>query len=639
MILLQASHISKAFGTDVILKDVNIIIQEKERVGLVGPNGAGKSTLLKILTGSISCDSGDVIKPKEVSLGYLAQDGGLVSDRSIWEEMLTVFQEVIEKELVLRELEKKMSSGNLPDDPKEQKKFMEEYAGLAEELREKNCYGYQAAIRGILHGLKFGVEDYNTVISSLSGGQKTRLALGKLLLSQPDVLVLDEPTNYLDMETMSWLEQYLQSYPGAILVVSHDRYFLDSLVRVVYELFNSRAVRYSGNYSQFVQIKTGQHEQQLKEYNKQKEEIARTEDFIRRNIVRASTTKRAQSRRKLLENLEKIAKPESQKTAHFSFSVSVESSNEVLRVKNLAIGYKNTSLAGGINFEIEKGERVALVGPNGIGKTTLLKTLSGGIKALTGGIFTGTNVKVNCYEQEQTKITGTKQVLYELWDEYPYLDEKDVRTVLGNFLFSGDDVFKKAAELSGGEKARLSLAKLMLKKANFLLMDEPTNHLDIYSKEVLEASLTGFRGTLLFVSHDRYFLNKIATRVLELAPHGIMNYTGNYDYYLMTKKARNDAYATDAINSEEEVKKEAARQNYQLEKESKRQKEKITRRRSELEELIKETECEIALLEKEIYLPEVNQNIALLLEKNNKLENNRLALEVYFVEWMELAEE
>ena len=638
MILLQASHINKAFGTDVILKDINIIIQEKERVGLVGPNGAGKSTLLKILTGSISCDSGDVIKPKEVSLGYLSQDGGLVSERSIWEEMLTVFREVIEKEHVLRELEKKMSSGNLPDDPKEQKKIMEEYAGLAEELREKNCYGYQAAIRGILHGLKFEAEDYNNEISTLSGGQKTRLALGKLLLSQPDVLILDEPTNYLDMETMSWLEQYLQTYPGAILVVSHDRYFLDSLVRVVYELFNSRAVRYSGNYSQFTQIKTGKDEQQLKEYNKQREEIARTEDFIRRNIVRASTTKRAQSRRKLLEKLERLEKPASQKTVNFSFSVSVESSNEVLRVKNLAIGYK-TSLASGINFEIEKGERVALVGPNGIGKTTLLKTLSGQIKALTGSIFIGTNVKANCYEQEQAKIIGNKQVLYELWDEYPYLDEKDVRTVLGSFLFSSDDVFKKASELSGGERARLSLAKLMLKKANFLLMDEPTNHLDIYSKEVLEASFTGYRGTLLFVSHDRYFLNKIATRVLELTPCGMIDYTGNYDYYLTTKKARNDARIIDIKNNEEDVKKEAARQNYQADKEAKRQKERLNRRRIELEELIKTTESNIVLLEKEIYLPEVNRNISLLLEKNNKLENSRVSLELYFEEWMELADE
>jgi ATP-binding cassette subfamily F protein 3 len=638
MIMLQAAHVSKAFGQNIILNDVNINIQEKERVGLVGPNGAGKSTLLKILTGSMNCDSGNIIKPREVSLGYLAQDGGLVSERTVWDEMISVFQELIAKELVLRELEKQMGNARLSADIREQQKFMEEYAGLAEELEQKNYYGYEAAVRSILHGLKFMVDDYHTLVRSLSGGQKTRLALGKLLLSQPDVLVLDEPTNYLDMETMSWLEQYLQEYTGAVLVVSHDRYFLDSLVRVVYELVNGRAVRYAGNYSQFVEIKAGQVEQQLKEYKKQSEEITRTEDFIRRNIVRASTTKRAQSCRKRLESMEKAEKPMMQKNVSFSFGLSVESSYEVLRVKNLDIGYKDNPLASGINFEIEKGERVALVGPNGVGKTTLLKTLSGTIKALDGAIFTGINVKLNCYEQEQAKIISTKQVLHELWDEYPHLDEKYVRTLLGNFLFRGDDVFKNASDLSGGERSRLSLAKLVLKKANFLLLDEPTNHLDVYSKEVLEDSLADYQGTLLFVSHDRYFLNKIATRVLELTQFGIIDYTGNYDYYLKNRKSRS-INIVELVNREEEIKKEAARHNYQFQKEAQRQKEKLNRRKYELEELIRETESEIALLEKEIYLPEVNQNISLLLEKNSNLESKKLSLEVYLDEWIELADQ
>ncbi|WP_066636100.1 ABC-F family ATP-binding cassette domain-containing protein [Desulfolucanica intricata] len=639
MILLQASHISKSFGTDKVLDNVNLAVQEKQRVGLVGPNGAGKSTLLKILTGSLQADTGEIIKPKDVSLGYLSQDSGLNSNLNIWDEMLTVFKEVIAQEKALRELEKKMGAHTgLTVNSSERNKLMEEYANLSEDFRNKGGYGYQAVIRGVLHGLKFKEKAYDTVINTLSGGQKTRLALGKLLLARPDVLILDEPTNYLDIETMSWLEQYLQSYRGAILVVSHDRYFLDALVEVIYELERGRAARYKGNYSQFIQLKTAQVEQKLKQYKKQQEEIARTEEFINRNIVRASTTKRAQSRRKMLEKMELLEKPIAQKTTRFTFTISCENGTEVLKVKNLLIGYDKVPLTGEINFTLERGERAAIVGPNGIGKTTLLKTLTGKLKAIKGTFVTGTNVKLGYYEQEQVKVAGTKQVLYELWDEYPQLDEKDVRTVLGNFLFSGDDVYKNAYELSGGERARLSLAKLMLKKANFLLLDEPTNHLDIYSKEVLEDALIDYPGTLLFISHDRYFLNKIATRVLEFTPDGIRSYPGNYTYFLHKKKELKPASGLQEKAGTGEDFKETARENYRQQKDAKRQEERRLRKLRELEKSIIELEAKIAGLEEEIFLPEVNKNLDLLLEKNKELENSKSTLEVYYEEWMELQE-
>lgn len=636
MIILQASHITKSFGADIVLENINLTVQNGERVGLVGPNGAGKTTLLKIVTGRIPSDSGEVMKPKGVSFGYLAQDGGLESNRTIWDEMISVFEPIIEQEKALRRLEKRMGEISATASPSEYSKVMEEYAALAEDFKNKGGYGYQAAIRGILHGLKFGNE-HEKLINTLSGGQKTRLALAKQLLTKPDLLILDEPTNYLDMETLTWLEQYLISYPGAVLVVSHDRYFLDSLVQVIYELQRGKAVKYIGNYSQFIQQKKEKTEQQLKQYKKQQEEIAKMEDFVRRNMARSSTTGRAQSRQKMLEKIQRLDKPVTDRSARFSFGIQRASGSEVLKIKDMTIGYNKTALSHGINVEIKRGERVALVGPNGAGKSTLLKTIIGQLRPLQGYFLTGTNVDIGYYEQEQAKSTSTKQVLNELWDHYAMMDEKDIRTVLGCFLFSGDDVYKSTADLSGGERARLSLSKLMLKKANFLMLDEPTNHLDIYSKEVLEGALEDYPGTILFVSHDRYFLKKVATRVVELSPQGVTNYAGDYLYYLRKKKELETSPEQPgpdrSVNEGTAANKMAARQNYLQEKEAKRREEKRMRRLEELEIAIEETEKRISELEAEIYLPEVYQELEILMQKNEELEKSKKALESYYEEW------
>lgn len=630
MILLQASHIQKSFGAHTVLDDVTLTIQETDRTGLVGANGAGKSTLLKILIGQSSPDAGEIIKPKEVTLGYLAQNSQLDSGRTVWDEMLEVFRPLLDMEEQIRKMEQNLSS----------EETMARYDALAEEFRTRGGYSYRADIGRVLKGLKFSEDYFPTPVNTLSGGQKTRLALARMLLLRPSVLVLDEPTNYLDIETLAWLEQHLKSYPGAILAVSHDRYFLDQLAQAVYELEFGRLTRYPGNYTRFMQLKEEQVQQQNKLYNKQQDEIARLEEFVRRNIARASTTARAKSRQKMLEKIDRVEKPATQQSARFSFNVHRQGAMEVLKIKDMSIGYRGTPLARQITFEITRGERVALVGPNGAGKTTLLKTIAGRLGPLKGHFLLGTNVSIGYYEQEQAAMESSRRLLDEVWDNYPFLDEKDVRTLLGNFLFRGDDVFKAVSELSGGERARISLAKLMLQRANFLLLDEPTNHLDLYSKEVLEEALRDYPGTILFVSHDRYFLNKIATRVLELHPEGVSNYHGNYDYYLY-KKAQSPPGPGPEEGSKGqagEVNKEA-KTNYLLEKEAKRQHEKRQRRISELEKVIEDTEKLIASLEEELYLTEVNQDLELLMKKNNRLEQLKATMENFYLEWVELTEE
>ncbi|GIO09360.1 multidrug ABC transporter ATP-binding protein [Brevibacillus reuszeri] len=643
MILLQAEHIEKTYGVETILQDISLQIQTGERVGLVGVNGAGKSTLMKILAGELSYDGGIVRIPKEVTIGYLAQNSGLESERSIWDELLSVFAHLQVEEKELRALEAKMGDPAILADEKRYQQLLENYSHRSEAFKERGGYSYEGAIRGVLHGLRFADMDYQTPIRTLSGGQKTRLALAKLLLQAPTILLLDEPTNYLDIETLTWLETYLQNYQGAILVVSHDRYFLDKLVTVVYEIERTRATRYVGNYSQFLDQKAARLEQDLKRFEKQQDEIAKLEDFIARNIARATTTKRAQSRRKTLEKIDRMDKPiMKNKSVHFSFDVSKMSGTIVMKAANVAIGYPDAVLSSGITFEIEREERVALVGPNGIGKSTLLKTIVEQLSALRGSIDFGSNVTIGYYDQEHRNLNEQSTVLGEIWDEYPQMLEKDVRTLLGNFLFSGDDVQKRISDLSGGERARVSLAKLMLRQANFLIFDEPTNHLDIFSKEVLENALYDYPGTILFVSHDRYFLNKISTRVLELTGDGVTSYLGNYDYYVEKKQELAELAAEQAALPAKKQGTAAAVQPeksaYELDKEAKKRERQRQRRLEEIEATIQKREADITKWEEELCLPEIYSDHVQAKERNDQIHAAKVELEQLYDEWSELSE-
>lgn len=537
--LLQVNHIQKSYGIRPILSNISLQVLERERIGLVGANGAGKSTLLQIIAGHISADSGDIFKAKETRIGYLSQNTGLQSDETIWNEMLTVFAALLETEQELRKLERLMADQDVQSDEKKYEDVLHRYSVQSERFREQRGYEIEARVRGVLHGMGFGGFPSDTRIDTLSGGQKTRLALAKLLLQEPELLILDEPTNHLDIDTLTWLEGYLRGYPGGILVVSHDRYFLDALVTGIYEIERNVCKRYTGNYSRYIELKAADYEIELKHFEKQQEEIGRMEDFIQKNIVRATTTKRAQSRRKALEKMDRLDKPMGElKKASFRFEAGRASGKEVLNARHLAVSFEEhvKPLFHNVSFELRRGETVALIGPNGVGKSTLLKALIGERKPDTGALQWGTHVDIAYYDQEQQGLNPNQNVLNELWNTYPHLEEARIRTVLGNFLFSGEDVFKPISALSGGEKARVSLAKLMLLQANMLILDEPTNHLDLFSKEVLESALLDYDGTLLFISHDRYFLNKMAERILELSADGMTSYLGNYDEYVEKKQ-------------------------------------------------------------------------------------------------------
>ncbi|MFP5116169.1 ABC transporter ATP-binding protein [Bacillaceae bacterium C204] len=639
MILLQVNQLQKYYGADLILSNIKLELQTRDRVALVGRNGAGKSTLLKIIAGHLSHDGGEIIKPKEVTIGYLAQNTGLESSLSIWEEMLTVFEPLLLMEKSLRTLEEQMADPLVFDDHGRYEKVLKEYDHLQVKFKEQGGYQYEAELRSVLHGLNF--PDKSLMISSLSGGQKTRLALGKLLLTKPDILILDEPTNHLDIDTLSWLEQYLQSYHGAILIVSHDRYFLDKVVTQVYEVSRKQIQRFTGNYSSYLDQKAANYERDLKLFEKQQQEVADLQDFINRNLARASTTKRAQSRRKKLEKMELMDRPfGDEKSATFSFEIEKQSGNDVLTVDSLAVGYQGERVSADISFRAFKGESIALVGPNGIGKSTLLKTLIKKLAPLEGTILYGTNLAIGYYDQEQAELTSNKRVLNELWDDYPLKNEKEIRTVLGNFLFSGDDVLKIVSTLSGGEKARLALAKLMLEKANVLILDEPTNHLDLDSKEVLENALIDYPGTILFVSHDRYFINRIATKVLELSRHGSTEYLGDYDYYLEKKLEQEELAALALADSpKKSAQTDAFEKNtYQQDKESKKQERQRQRKLDEVEQRIEELEEQIQEFEQQLCEPDIFQNHEKVLEINIKNEKAKAELEQLMEAWAELAE-
>ena len=639
MILLQVQQLTKYYGAELILSNIKLEIQSQDRIALVGRNGAGKSTLLKIIADQLSYDSGDIIKPKDVTIGYLAQDTGLESDLTIWNEMLSVFGPLREMEKKLRELENQMADPSVYNVPEKFGKVVKEYDQLQVQFKEQGGYQYEADIRSVLHGLHFQGHDYNTKISTLSGGQKTRLALGKLLLSKPDLLILDEPTNHLDIETLTWLEQYLQNYPGAILIVSHDRYFLDKVVTQVYEISRHKARKYYGNYSDYLIQKAEQYEREMKQYEKQQEEVEKLQDFIQKNIARASTAKRAQSRKKRLEKMKLMEKPMGEeKSAHFSFQIEKQSGNEVLRIQDLAIGYDCNPVSKNIQLNVTREDSIALVGPNGVGKTTLLKTVIGLLPPIKGSVHFGTNVTVGYYDQEQANLTSNKTVLHELWDDFPDKNEKEIRTVLGHFLFSGDDVQKTVSSLSGGEKARLALAKLMLKKANFLILDEPTNHLDLDSKEVLENALIDYPGTLLFVSHDRYFINRIATKVIELSPNGTTEYLGDYDYYVSKKQEQLELSLLEKQENHRSEAETSAKNTFALDKEAKKAERKKRRRIEEIEQTIEQKEKALSEKEALLFQPDIFQDYEKAQAINREIEELKAEIDQLMEEWTELQE-
>ncbi|ARK28636.1 ABC-F family ATP-binding cassette domain-containing protein [Halalkalibacter krulwichiae] len=639
MIVLQCINISKSFGVDPILSNIKLDIQTGERVALVGRNGAGKSTLLKIIAGQISFDSGQLMIPKGIELGYLAQNTGLESDLSIWDEMLTVFKPLQRMEKQIREMEVQMADPALLSDQAKYEKLLKEYDQLQLTFKDKGGYQYEADIRGVLAGMNFADFDYQTKISTLSGGQKTRLALAKLLLTKPDILILDEPTNHLDIATLTWLEQYLVSYKGAILIVSHDRYFLDKIVTEVVEISRTKSTKYPGNYSAYLEEKAKRYEQELKQFEKQQGEIAKLEDFIQRNIARASTTKRAQSRRKQLEKMTLLDRPSgSEKSASFSFDIKRQSGNEVIRATDLEVAYGEATIFQNLELAVDKGESVALIGPNGAGKTTLLKTLMNAIPLKKGSIKFGSNVTIGYYDQEQANLKSNKSVLHELWDDYSLEPEKEIRTVLGNFLFTGDDVLKPVSALSGGEKARLALAKLMMQKANVLILDEPTNHLDLDAKEVLENALIDYPGTLLFVSHDRYFLNRIATRMAELENGQMTNYLGDYDYYLEKK---DEMYQREQLDLQEKghVVTESIqpdKSNYIQDKEAKKLERQRLRRIEEIEARIEALELLCAEKEEALCDPDVYSDHEKAQLFQQEIDNSKLEMDNLMEEWEQL---
>ncbi|EJB4850225.1 ABC-F family ATP-binding cassette domain-containing protein [Listeria monocytogenes] len=646
MILLQVQQISKFFGAEVILDNIKLEVKTGDRIALVGRNGAGKSTLLKIIAGKMSYDGGTISKPKSVEIGYLAQNTGLESSKTIWDEMLSVFDSLRKMEADLRKMELRLGEPELYNDPEKYQALMTDYDTLQHTFKESGGYTYEAEIRSVLNGLRFYPEDYEVEIASLSGGQKTRLALAKLLLAKQDILVLDEPTNHLDIETLAWLETYLQNYHGSLLIVSHDRYFLDKVVNQVYEISRTKIDYYKGNYSSFVNQKQVKLEQMWKEFDKQQKQIAKLEDFVARNIVRASTTKRAQSRRKQLEKMDVLGRPQGdEKAAHFGFQFEKQTGKDVLMVDQLSIGYaKDKRIASNLTFEMKRQDSLALVGPNGIGKSTLLKTLIRDIPALSGEFHFGAGVKIGYYDQEQAKLTSNKTVLMELWDDYPELNEVNVRTTLGNFLFSDDDVLKNVQSLSGGEKARLALAKLTLLEANVLILDEPTNHLDIESKEVLEAALIDFEGTILFVSHDRYFINRIASKIVELAPEKATVFLGDYDYYqekLAEEKELARLDAEDRRKKGEQVEATASvrKLNYQEEKEQQKLLRQRKRKLEEIEKSMEETDEKIAELELQLTNPEVFQDHGKSLEITQELDAVKADGEKLMEEWEQISEE
>lgn len=632
--LIQLNNVTKNFVVNEIFSNVKMEINDKDRVAIVGRNGAGKSTLLKIISGELSFDSGERTVSKNTTIGYLSQEFIVREDLSIYEEMITCFDEIISLEANLEKLSYELTPENIENDPG----LLDRFGRLQNEVLTHKDYHYKSKIESVLYGLDFTKDVFDKKISTFSGGEKTRLSMAKLLLSEPDLLILDEPTNHLDMENVAWLENYLSSYNGAIVIVSHDRYFLDKVVNVVYNLEFGKLKKYVGNYSKFLKQYEEDYEKQLKEFTSQQKDIKRLEEFVQKNIARASTSKMAKSRQKVLDKMELIDNPKKDdKAANIEFNIKEQSGRDVLMIENLKVGYDGKQVGNAYNFSVYKGDRIAIVGRNGIGKSTLIKTIAKKQNAISGSVHYGSKVSLGYYDQKQAEFESSKTILNELWDEYPLMKEAEVRTVLGRFLFRGDSVLKIVRDLSGGEKARLQLAKLMLEKNNLLVLDEPTNHLDITSKQVLEDALENYEGTIVFVSHDRYFINKIANKVLDITEDDYSIYLGNYDYYL--EKREQELIAKKLKEEKTEEVQEKVVNDYVLGKEEKKRIRKLERTREELLEKIESLEEKVSSVNNELTKEEVYTDAIKVQEYNEKLRSLNQEIEDLNNTWLEIEEE
>lgn len=643
LMILACQKITKAFGGDTVLNDINFLINEGEKAALIGINGAGKTTLLKIITGEYEADSGEVVLQKGASMGYLSQVIDVTSHRTIYEEMLDAKKEIINMEQKIHALEQDISrlSGE------ELEKTMENYSRLTDRFEKANGYAWKSEIVGVLKGLGFTESEFDTPIHTLSGGQKTRVALSRILLTQPDIILLDEPTNHLDMEAIRWLETFLSNYRGAVLIVSHDRYFLDRVVSKVIEIEGGNSQTFLGNYSQYAEKKKAQRDAQMKLYLNQQQEIKHQEEVITklRSFNREKSIRRAESREKMLDKIERVEKPVVLNSRmRISLEPEVISGNDVLTIENLSKSFENKPLFRNLNLSIQRGEVVGLLGANGTGKTTLLKIINRHLRPDSGKIHYGAKVSIGYYDQEQHVLNDEKTIFDEISDAYPKLTNTRIRNVLAAFLFTGDRVFQKIGTLSGGEKGRVSLAKLMLSNANFLILDEPTNHLDIQSREILEDAINDYEGTVFYVSHDRYFINQTATRILDLSPEGIVNYKGNYTYYLEQKEAGNIAADSESV-ADIKAAEETPVSSTSSKEDWKRSREEAARQRKRANEL-KKTEAEISRLEEEnekikneMNDPEISSNVSRLMELSTQYEQNEAALLELYDKWEELSEE
>ncbi len=632
MLLLQTNDVLRRFGADVLFHNINLQVTDHARIALVGRNGAGKTTLLKMLAKQTTPDEGTISFAKNVTIGYLAQDQGLDSQNTIWAELDSVFAPLHQMEERIHELENQLAE--TPTD----EHLLADYDRLQASFKKQDGYAIESKMRGVLTGFGFDEDKYDLPVNSLSGGQKTKLALAKILLQAPNLLILDEPTNHLDMGVLTWLEDYLKGYSGALLIVSHDRYFLDKVVSEVYDLDNRTLTHYSGNYTAFMTHKAERLKAEMKHYEQQQKQIAALEDFVNKNIVRASTTKRAQARRKQLEKMDRIERPMTDdRSIHFSFEYGEPSGSEVLEVDQLKIGYHEQAIAGPFSFKESKGQRLGIIGPNGIGKSTLLKTILNKLPALGGKVRFGANLQIGYYDQEQQQLHPEKTVLNEVWDDHPEVPETEIRSLLGSFLFVGDDVFKKVADLSGGQKARLELTKLSFKPINFLLLDEPTNHLDIDSRQVLETAINEFPGTVLFISHDRYFINQVATGILAVTKNSVTEYEGNYDDYLAAL-AKQAPAASEADNQPTKQVSQK-QQSYQQSKETQRARRKLQRKVDQLEEQMNQLSAKVEEIEAEMSKPEIATDIAKLSDLQKELDATNGDLAAVEDEWTLAAEE
>ena len=637
--ILACQGISKSFGEKEIIRDASFHIEEREKAALIGNNGAGKTTLLRIIMEELSADAGNVILAKDKNMGYLAQYQDIRGHRTIYEELLTTKQYILDMEDRMRSIETEMKNAS----GEALERLMNTYTRLTHEFELENGYAYKSELVGVLKGLGFGEEDFSKPIETLSGGQKTRVALGKLLISKPDILLLDEPTNHLDMESIAWLETYLLNYPGAVFIVSHDRYFLDKVVTKVIEIEAGVVTSFSGNYSAYAEKKAQLRDAQYKAYLNQQREIKHQEAVIvkLKSFNREKSIRRAESREKMLNKIQRLDKPvEIQTQMRLSLEPRVVSGNDVLTVEHLSKSFPGQTLFTDISFQIKRGERVALIGNNGTGKTTMLKILNGLLAMDAGSFSLGSKVQIGYYDQEHHVLHSEKTIFQEISDTYPTLTETEIRNMLAAFLFTGDEVFKEISALSGGERGRVSLAKLMLSEANFLILDEPTNHLDIASKEILEEALNSYTGTVLYVSHDRYFINQTATRILDLTHQAIVNYIGDYDYYLEKKEELTEKYAPASETADAAPQPEAAsdtKLSWQQQKEEQARRRKQENELKKTEQRIEELETRDKEIDETLILPDVCTDVAKCTELSREKEAIQKELEELYEKWEELA--